>query len=126
MVIPNSGHNKEYLFKKENRQKQLSYETQNLVARLFKMLLNVSYSSELIRKEIQDEKVNLKEVFKFMDYSKGGMLSKNEIKMFLSKYDFHPFDEDINNLMARFDRNNSNQINFKEFEYELLPKLIEN
>lgn len=124
--MPANGHNKEYLIKKEVRQKQFSYESQHLAAKLFKMLLNVSYSSELLRREIQEEKVNIKEVFNFIDYTKGGLISKEEIKMFLSKYNFHPFNEDLDNLMKTFDRNNSGKINFKEFEYELMPKLIDN
>ena len=118
--------NKEYILKKESRQKFLSNESQHLTAKLFKMILNICYSSELIRKEIEAENINLTEVFNFMDHSKGGLITKEELKMFLNKYDFHPFNEDLDNLMNRFDRNHSGKVNFKEFEYELLPKLLEN
>ena len=90
------------------------------------MILNISYSSELIRNEVQEEKVNIREVFNFIDHSKGGIISRDELKNFLKKYEFHPFAEDIENIMNRFDRNHSGKINFKEFEYELLPKFIEN
>ncbi len=89
------------------------------------MILNTCYSSELIRKEIIEEKVNLTEVFNLINCSKGEMISKDEIKAFLNKYNFYPFAEDLENLMNRFDRNLTGRINFKEFEYELLPKLID-
>jgi Ca2+-binding EF-hand superfamily protein len=90
------------------------------------MILNVSYSSELIRRDLAAEELNYKEVFNFIDFSKGGLVTKDEMKGFLNKYNFHPFNEDLDNLMGRFDRNRSGKINFKEFEYELLPKLVEN
>lgn len=124
-MLPSRDSNKEYHLKKESRQKYLSNDCQHLASRLFKMILNVSYSSELIRQGLAEKKVNLKEVFNFLDFSKGGMISKDEMKAFLNKYNFHPFTEDVENLMERFDRNNSGRINFKEFEYELLPKFVD-
>ena len=95
-----------------------------MASKLFKMILNVSYSSELVRREIAAENVNVKEVFNFIDSSKGGLITKDEIKGFLNKYSFHLFNEDMEHLMSRFDGNRSGKVNFKEFEYELMPQLI--
>lgn len=126
MILPANGTNKEYLMKKDTRQKHLSNDSHHIAVKLFKMILNISYSSELIRNEIQDEKINIREVFNFIDHSKGGIISRDELKNFMSKYEFHLLAGDLENLMNRFDRNQSGKINFKEFEYELLPKFVEN
>ena len=123
-MLPSTGTNKEYILKKETRHKYLSNDSQHLASKLFKMILNVSYSSELVRREIAAENVNVKEVFNFIDSSKGGLITKDEIKGFLNKYSFHLFNEDMEHLMSRFDGNRSGKVNFKEFEYELMPQLI--
>lgn len=93
------------------------------ISKLFKMILNTSFSSEQLRKEIIECRIDLKETFNFMDYKKDGFLTKDSLKTFLNKFSFYALTEDLDNLMDRFDRNNSNKIAYEEFEYELLPKL---
>lgn len=94
------------------------------IAKLFKMLLNTSYSCEQLRKEFAKKNIDLHEAFEFIGNSKQEQfLQREHLKTFLEKYYFYPSKEDMDNLCHRFDRNHSGKINFKEFEYELMPKL---
>lgn len=87
------------------------------------MLLNTNFSCEELRKEFAKKNYSLLEIFKFIGNQNGeNMIQRNDLKSFLEKFFFYPTKEDLDNLCHRFDRNNTGSINFKEFEYELMPK----
>ncbi len=72
-----------------------------------------------------DEGINLRQVFEFMDYDKKNYLNKASFESFFSNFDFKNYNEiDMENLLERFDRNRTDKITFKEFEFEISPKIL--
>jgi Ca2+-binding EF-hand superfamily protein len=100
-------------------------ETNKCISHLLKMLLNCHYSCELIRKDLNQKRVNISKVFEFIaGLVKGKAINQEALLKFFEKYYFYPSKEDIENLMETFDRNKTGLINIKEFQYELNPKVL--
>lgn len=67
----------------------------------------------------------MKFVFEFMDFDKKLFLNKSSFEAFFSNFDFKNYNDiDMENLIERFDRNKTEKITFKEFEFEIMPKKL--
>lgn len=60
-----------------------------------------------------------------MDFDQKLFLNKTSFEAFFSNFDFRSYNDiDMENLIERFDRNKTDKITFKEFEFEIAPKIL--
>ena len=104
----------------EKRTKIYGDETQ-MIANVLKMNLNFEYSLEMLRKEIKEKNVGLREVFDRITMGEE-FLSAKKIRFFLSDHQINVNDEDVEALLELYDPNKIG-LTFKMFYQEILPKI---
>ena len=104
-------------YNKNNR----NYDEKELIAKVLKMNLNFEYSLEMLRKEIKEKNIGLREVFDQIGLNEE-ILTPIRIKSFLIVRKININDEDLNALYFLYDPNHTG-LNFAKFYQELLPKL---
>ncbi|KAL2622727.1 hypothetical protein R1flu_002932 [Riccia fluitans] len=61
------------------------------------------------------EKDEIRKVFEFFDDNKDGLISKDDLQLFMNKLGFHMTEEEISSMVSSVDVNGDGSVDFEEF-----------
>ena len=83
----------------------------------------VEHAAEALRQRLaRNPYFNISEAFRTCDLGQNGLISKDELRLFLETRGYFVSDEDARNLTSKFDKNGDGRISFAEFADEIAPK----
>ena len=108
----------------------MSQDTQEVFKRLLRAHLNLEQAHEYLRKRLARtrgaQNWSLKEIYDVLDHERTGSLTVFDLEKIVIKQrkgGARSIVEEIELLVAMFDRSHSSKISFIDFQNELIPRL---
>ena len=129
LVVPNDRVLSGLLLGRAPGISRMSLETQDGLKRLLRAHLNLEQAHEYLRQRLArtrgTQKWTLKEIFDVLDHERKGCLTVFDLERIIidqRKGGAHNIVEEIELLVAIFDRSKQGKITFVDFQNELIPR----
>ena len=91
--------------------------------RTFKIFFSTEENAELARKRLAKRPCfNVHEAFAAVDSDRSGFITRDKFKQILKEYLFYPTEQEVTQLIERFDRNKDGRVSYSEFVEEIMPR----
>ena len=132
LIVPNDKVLSNLLLGRAPHSERMSRETQDVFNRLLKAHLNLEQAHEYLRSRLSRSRGanrwSLREIFDTLDYERKLTLSVFDLERLIvpfRKGGSRNIVEDIELLIAMFDRSGCGKISFIDFQNELIPRLAD-